>query len=526
MFPTAILASLMPTDELAKQPSNSLPMGATGDEALETHPFFTVLNSMGIESKDNLSEQELTALLEVISDNVGENLPLELDQGNMETPESLNGEALLAYLMANSGGKLDATLGSDSLFTAAVTPSTIQVELAEPTSLETETELDTISMDGEVALEGVTLVDSEFSPSTLTLEGDQSIIEINLDSESLIDAVEKSITEIDSSVDRAAVLGVDSESDVLKTNAGLEPILNNNIQSSPAVEVEEGVIDSDSDIPTLVVYDTNNKAIKAGILNERLPSDSDIRSALSLLRDEKPLAEPKIELVSQSEDGLDGDIQKPTSPVGSFLGTKSTSTNGQDMPIGQLNNGPKDTAIKMNIDGELKLEPEKPVVSLTESTIGGTTSASKSISEQVMSMQMAEIQRPMKLSEAGQALVNRIQMMVAGEIKHATIRLDPPELGSLEVKVKVQHEQTHIQIVTQSTQVRDALESQSVRLREALAEQGLNLSNLDVSDQQSQFQGEQQGREGSGGDGFGDEEAIDIERVDTGKPIGLVDHYV
>jgi flagellar hook-length control protein FliK len=132
----------------------------------------------------------------------------------------------------------------------------------------------------------------------------------------------------------------------------------------------------------------------------------------------------------------------------------------------------------------------------------------------------------MKLSEAGQALVNRIQMMAAGEIKHATIRLDPPELGSLEVKVKVQNEQTHIQIVTQSAQVRDALESQSVRLREALAEQGLNLSNLDVSDQSSQYQGEQKGGDGADEDGYGSDESVDIERVDTIKPIGLVDHYV
>jgi flagellar hook-length control protein FliK len=133
----------------------------------------------------------------------------------------------------------------------------------------------------------------------------------------------------------------------------------------------------------------------------------------------------------------------------------------------------------------------------------------------------------MKLALASQALAERIQTMVAGDLKQAIIRLDPPELGALELRVQVQQEQTQVQILASTTQVREALEQHSARLREALAEQGLNLSNLDVSDQQS---GEQSGSQSGGAGGPGNEtdseedKSIELNSVITAQ--GVVDHYV
>lgn len=150
--------------------------------------------------------------------------------------------------------------------------------------------------------------------------------------------------------------------------------------------------------------------------------------------------------------------------------------------------------------------------------------------EQTQTLDLRRVDRPMVSAEVGRQLGERIQMMAQGEIKHATIRLDPPELGALDIKVTVQNDQTQVQITSPNPQVREALESQSVRLREILEQQGLNLSNLDVRDQSadSQARGESSGRggqdggpdDGSDGDGAA---AVDSQ---TARPMGLVDQFV
>lgn len=92
--------------------------------------------------------------------------------------------------------------------------------------------------------------------------------------------------------------------------------------------------------------------------------------------------------------------------------------------------------------------------------------------------------------EFGAKLNSRILLMVADNIQQARIQLDPPELGSLEIKLHIQHEQTSVQVHAANPQVRDVLEASAQRLRDALASQGLELRQFDVSTGQG-HQGQQ-----------------------------------
>lgn len=93
----------------------------------------------------------------------------------------------------------------------------------------------------------------------------------------------------------------------------------------------------------------------------------------------------------------------------------------------------------------------------------------------------------------GGALSSRVVTMIAEDVQQARIFLDPPELGSLEIKLQIQHQQAVVQVQTQHAQVRDVLETHAHRLREALAEQGIELSEFDVSSQgQQHAQSDQQ----------------------------------
>ncbi len=100
-----------------------------------------------------------------------------------------------------------------------------------------------------------------------------------------------------------------------------------------------------------------------------------------------------------------------------------------------------------------------------------------------------------------QQVGERIHWMVSRGLQQAEIRLNPPELGALEVKIQIQGDQTQISFSSPHASVRDALDSAIPRLREMLAESGINMADVNVSDQSadSYEASQQQGGDGEGG---------------------------
>jgi flagellar hook-length control protein FliK len=86
----------------------------------------------------------------------------------------------------------------------------------------------------------------------------------------------------------------------------------------------------------------------------------------------------------------------------------------------------------------------------------------------------------------GNAVGEKILWMANQQLSSADIRLDPPELGSLQVKVTVQQDQANITFISPHPQVRELLDQQVTRLREMFAEQGLNLGQVDIADKREQ----------------------------------------
>ena len=87
-------------------------------------------------------------------------------------------------------------------------------------------------------------------------------------------------------------------------------------------------------------------------------------------------------------------------------------------------------------------------------------------------------------SEWNSNVAAKVAQMAAQNLKHAEIQLDPPELGPLQVRVQVNTDQASVSFTAQSAQVRDALEQGSQRLRDLFEAEGMNLVDVDVSDQQ------------------------------------------
>lgn len=81
-------------------------------------------------------------------------------------------------------------------------------------------------------------------------------------------------------------------------------------------------------------------------------------------------------------------------------------------------------------------------------------------------------------------LSSRILWVVREQLQHAELRLNPPHLGPLEVRLSLQPDQSvNLGFSASQLQVRDAIEAALPRLREMLVDGGLNLGDVNVSSQ-------------------------------------------
>ncbi|MGO1693615.1 MAG: flagellar hook-length control protein FliK [Marinobacter sp.] len=105
---------------------------------------------------------------------------------------------------------------------------------------------------------------------------------------------------------------------------------------------------------------------------------------------------------------------------------------------------------------------------------------------------------PVNHAEWGDKLMGKLSWLTAKNLSVAEIHLTPPDMGPMEVRVRVQNDQANITVHAANPVVRDQLELHSHRLRDMLGEQGLALAQFDVSSNSQNQSGEQGTGEGDG----------------------------
>ena len=96
------------------------------------------------------------------------------------------------------------------------------------------------------------------------------------------------------------------------------------------------------------------------------------------------------------------------------------------------------------------------------------------------------IARPDSPVEWSQGLGDRVSWMINQKLNSASIRLDPPSLGKLEIHIHVTDEATKITINVQTAQTRELIENASIRLRDLLQEAGYQNVDVEVGHDRSQ----------------------------------------
>lgn len=104
-------------------------------------------------------------------------------------------------------------------------------------------------------------------------------------------------------------------------------------------------------------------------------------------------------------------------------------------------------------------------------------------------------------------LGQKVIWMVGGEDQSATLELNPPDLGPVQVVLNVSNDLASVSFSSQQLEVRQALENALPRLREMMSESGIALGNASVNagtegrqGQDGQGGGRQGGKNGNGGD--------------------------
>jgi flagellar hook-length control protein FliK len=104
-----------------------------------------------------------------------------------------------------------------------------------------------------------------------------------------------------------------------------------------------------------------------------------------------------------------------------------------------------------------------------------------------------------------QALGQKIVWMAHGGEQTATLTMNPPDLGPMQVVLSVSNNQATVDFMSAQPEVRQALENALPRLREMMGESGVQLGQANVSaGSQQQFAGSGEhnsGRRGKGNDG-------------------------
>lgn len=96
-------------------------------------------------------------------------------------------------------------------------------------------------------------------------------------------------------------------------------------------------------------------------------------------------------------------------------------------------------------------------------------------------------------SEGQQQLAEKVRWMVNSRNSSAEIRLDPPDLGGINIKVNLSGDTAQVNFSVQSMAAKEALDQAVPRLRDMLAQQGIELGQSSVNQESQQQQsGEQQ----------------------------------
>ncbi len=227
-----------------------------------------------------------------------------------------------------------------------------------------------------------------------------------------------------------------------------------------------------------------------------------------------------VEMKAAGEGTLPGTASASSSPVAGQAGTGQTaptlsfSQMLQSSTASPVADAEGDSALD-GLDG-LDGDGHRPL---------HTDSAHRQAVRQPAQAEPAMLRQPVAAERLAPELRERLAVMINSERLTAELRLDPPELGALQVRIQMNGDQAQVQIQTQNAQARDLLEQALPRLREMLQGQGIQLADANISQQQSGGQSGSGGHTGGTGGEMAPQEEGVAHQIGNRNAEGGIDFY-
>ncbi len=176
-------------------------------------------------------------------------------------------------------------------------------------------------------------------------------------------------------------------------------------------------------------------------------------------------------------------------------------------------------------DGKQKGQAADSHLAQQLSAVAGQQGVNGAQSMRADTLQTAQTSSPLQLARSDMAadeVAERVQVMLSKNLKNIDIRLDPPELGRMHIRMNMNSDGATVHFTVANQQARDALEQSMPRLREMLNNQGVQLGDTSVQQQNS---GQQQryaaGGNGTGGQSMSGDDLNSDENLDTNVKLDL-----
>jgi flagellar hook-length control protein FliK len=117
----------------------------------------------------------------------------------------------------------------------------------------------------------------------------------------------------------------------------------------------------------------------------------------------------------------------------------------------------------------------------TNQNISVNNSSNNLRTTQVDSVNVVELKPPVSSPDWGPALNQRITWMVANSLQNASITVNPPNLGPLEINIQTDQNKTNVQFIVTSSEVRQAIQDSIPALNKMFENSGLQLGQADIN---------------------------------------------
>ncbi len=164
------------------------------------------------------------------------------------------------------------------------------------------------------------------------------------------------------------------------------------------------------------------------------------------------------------------------------------------------------SALKSVANQQDKNEPQHGLAGQIQAAAGQQGVAAQQ-QARVDAAQQAQLPLQLTKEMANDQVAEKVQMMMSKNLKNLDIRLDPPELGRMQIRMTMNNDIANVHFTVANSQARDLIEQTLPRLREMLAQQGMQLADSSVQQQsggqqQRQYAASEQQGQGTSGRGF------------------------